>query len=127
MKWEVYIVVPERVEELSVHAVMQLFLTTGLIDVSDIKSNDKTPSWDGSITLYNDESRKKDNIYGRADIQIKGHEVKKDELSKESIQETVSVADLKNYIKEGGVLYFIVNLTEFGNSVYCIDWMSFQR
>lgn len=82
---------------------------------------------DGSITLYNDESRKKDNIYGRADIQIKGHEVKKDELSKESIQETVSVADLKNYIKEGGVLYFIVNLTEFGNSVYCIDWMSFQR
>ena len=45
MKWEVYIVVPERVEELSVHAVTQLFLTTGLTDVSDIKSNDKTPSW----------------------------------------------------------------------------------
>lgn len=112
----------KTIEDLAVEKINHILLQTEQIDTSDIKSNDKTPSWDGSVTLYKSRSRKKNNIYGKANIQIKGHEVKENKLAKESIKETVSVSDLKNYRREGGVLYFIVNLVGTEHySIYCIE------
>lgn len=112
----------KTIEDLAVEKINHILLQTEQIDTSDIKSNDKTPSWDGSITLYKSHSRKKNNIYGKANIQIKGHKVKANELAKESIKERVNVSDLKNYRREGGVLYFIVKLAGTEHfSIYCLE------
>lgn len=39
------------IEDLDVEKINHILLQTEQIDTSDIKSNDKTPSWDGSITF----------------------------------------------------------------------------
>ena len=76
----------KTIEDLAVEKINHILLQTEQIDTSDIKNNDKTPSWDGSITLYKSHSRKKNNIYGNTNIQMKGHEVKENKLAKVSVK-----------------------------------------
>lgn len=76
----------KTIEDLAVEKINHILLQTEQIDTSDIKSNDKTPSWDGSITLNKSRSRKKNNIYGNANIQMKEHEVKENKLAKVSVK-----------------------------------------
>ncbi len=68
----------------------------------EIKSNDKTPSWDGNIFLYNNNQKKKEQLLGILSIQVKGHagNCKK--------KESVKISDLNNYLNNGGVFYFVV-------------------
>ena len=68
--------------------------------------NEKTPSWDGFIYIYDSEDLKKENLKGRIPVQIKGHSCS--DISKESITYDVDVTDLKNYFNDGGVLFFVV-------------------
>lgn len=71
-----------------------------------LAENDKTPSWDGSIYVYDSDDFKKENLKGRIPVQIKGHLCC--DFSKESITYDVDVTDLKNYFNDGGVLFFVV-------------------
>lgn len=86
-----------------------------------INYNDKTPMWDGSIFIYNDDKIKNDNFYGIVDVQIKGTEAK--HTKEEDIDKGTEVkpteedkpqkyyikkSNLNAYEKEGGVLFFLV-------------------
>lgn len=84
-----------------------------------INEGDKEPSWDGNIYLYNKIGKKKEDIKGRVSIQVKGEE--KSITKKGEIKYPVSVVDLKNYLTDGGVIYFVVHVDKQGNGkiYYC--------
>lgn len=95
----------KTIETLSINAV------TESIDVCDylqqfISSNDKYPSWDGEVIIYDGVNKSKDHIKGRMPVQVKG-KVSED-LSADSISFGVDVSDLDNYLHDGGVMYFVV-------------------
>ena len=75
-----------------------------------ISENDKEPSWDGFIYVYNDYKHKKDNIKGRVAVQVKGELNSNLTLSK--ISYPADIADLNNYLKDNGVIYFVVYINK---------------
>lgn len=74
----------------------------------DIKTNDKMPSWDGDIFIYSKEGKKKEDLLGIIHSQVKGREV--DMLSSNEITYPAEVSDLKNYLNNGGTLFFVVEI-----------------
>lgn len=81
---------------------------------SFINWNDKEPSWDGNLYLYEDKSQKKELLKGKIPVQVKGTEVKK--IERKFVKFQMSLSDIKNYYNDGGVLFFviqIINTSEF--------------
>lgn len=75
-----------------------------------ISENDKEPSWDGFIYIYKDKGRKKENIQGRVAIQVKGEA--NSDFTQSEISHSADISDLKNYLKENGVIYFVVYINK---------------
>ena len=75
---------------------------------SFIHDGDKEPSWDGNIYLYSDESCNKKGIT-KLPAQVKGHEESGVDFQKISF--SIEVADLENYYRDGGCLYFVVYIS----------------
>ena len=71
-----------------------------------ISENDKEPSWDGFIYIYNDSNHKKENIRGRVAVQVKGES--NSDFTQSEISHPADIVDLKNYLKDNGVIYFVV-------------------
>lgn len=63
----------KRIEESATTALKSALLKCPILDAY-IDSNDKTPSWDGTVFVYKSEDQKKENIKGRVPIQVKGTE-----------------------------------------------------
>ena len=103
----------KRIEESATTALKAALLRCPILE-SYIDSNDKTPSWDGTVFVYKSEKMKKDNLAGRVPIQIKG-------TAKVIVSDTTtfscSVADLRNYYKDGGCVFFLISVDlNSGNS-----------
>lgn len=97
----------QTIEEAAVCAVKEVLNNTGYIDVSYIQSGDKMPLYDGEIIIYNDkETRKNNSIYGRFKVQIKGtaNDIEK------SLTYRITKMDLECYFKDGGVLFFVIQV-----------------
>ena len=96
----------KRVEETATTALKAVLLRCPILD-SYIDSNDKTPSWDGSVFVYKNKTQKKADLLGRAPIQVKGTE-------KIIISDTASfscqVSDLNNYYRDGGCVFFLISV-----------------
>ena len=82
------------------------YLTRNQRLIPDIRENDKTPSWDGEITVYKPNSIAKKDIEGRVPVQIKGSV--QDDLSKTTIKYTLDASDLRNYVSSNGAIIFVV-------------------
>ena len=78
---------------------------------AEISENDKTPSFDGHIELYGKTGHKKSDWIGRCDIQVKGKTIGNKQF-KDSITYPAEVDDLRNYFKNGGVIYFVVGINK---------------
>lgn len=74
----------------------------------NINWNDKEPSWDGNIYLYQDNNHKKSLLKGKIPVQVKGTEVKKFERKFVSFQ--MELSDIKNYYNDGGVLFVVIQI-----------------
>ncbi len=70
--------------------------------------NDKTPSWDGEIHVLKSASEKKSAIFGKVPVQIKATRQRKNTLKSFSL----NMDDLELYYKNGGVVLFVVWLSE---------------
>lgn len=76
-----------------------------------LDENDKTPSWDGEIFLYEDGYHTKEKLVGRCPVQVKGHQCRaKEECEQKSIKYRVETSDIRNYERDGGVIFFVVYL-----------------
>jgi len=96
----------ENIEKIAVNKIRETFDWCKLIQYF-ISDNDKTPSWDGYLCVYNSPGKKKDDLkYQPIPIQIKGTE--KEDFPSDRITFQVSLADLKNYRKSHGTIFFVV-------------------
>lgn len=82
--------------------------------IPEISQNDKSASWDGFIHLYaTKNTNKKSNLAKRIPIQVKGHYQKPP--YNELISFPVETSDLRNYLNESGVIFFVIYLDENDN------------
>lgn len=95
----------KAIETLAVNAVRDSIVVSDFLD-QFIADNDKEPTWDGFVYIYNDKSKKKEKLKGRLPVQIKGTE--NNDFSKEEISFPVSTIDLNNYLHDGGAVFFAV-------------------
>ena len=96
-----------RIESLAVNAVEDYFTKIERINPM-ISFADKEPSWDGFLYLYPDDSMKKETMIGRIPVQVKG---KTGEFV-ESLSYPINTSDLRNYMREGGCIYFVVLIND---------------
>lgn len=103
-------------EMLGVGAVERLIARTDYLEAF-LNKNDKEPSWDGYIYAYhNTGSHPKSDMVGRVSVQVKGHSCKSIEKARKSF--SVDMYDIRNYLQEGGTLFFVVYITEETEEVY---------
>lgn len=103
----------KAIEELATNAVKKSIITTDFLD-QFIAENDKEPTWDGYVYIYDDKKKKKCNLRGRVAVQIKGKQ--KDGVPTEEIKFPVSTVDMKNFLYDGGAIYFVVHISSDGRN-----------
>lgn len=95
-----------NIETLAVSHINMIISRCPTLD-SNILMKDKNPSWDGTIEVYSSQNHSKSNLKGLVPVQVKGT-TEKVKSNQEKITYQVEVADLKNYQKNGGVVFFVV-------------------
>lgn len=85
-----------------------------------INDGDKKPIWDGELFVYKHPTDfKKDNLDFTLPLQVKTSFHDKKALPKKS-KYSVSVSDLKQYLKDGGILFLNVLVNQLGDTqIYC--------
>ncbi len=113
-------------EKMAITILSEKILTTQTIEPF-LSENDKTPSWDGELIAYKSSTKEKNNIYGVCKVQVKGKAVSSKEIERKKIQYRVFLSDLNNYRLTGGVLFFVVGLTEtFERKIYYKDLLPYE-
>lgn len=109
-----------QIETFSVNAIRDSLSLTDFLDPF-IADNDKEPSWDGNVYIYESKNHKKDNLKGRIPVQIKGKEC--NDLSKDTITYSMDTSDLKNYLYDGGAILFVIYIGNggLGKKIYYIE------
>lgn len=105
--------ITQQIETISISTINMVLCNFQNI-IPSINCNDKEPSWDGNIYLYEDNSQKKSLLKGRIPIQVKGTEVKKFNRKFHSFQ--MELSDIKNYYYDGGVLFLVVEIMDNYNT-----------
>lgn len=100
----------KQIEDLSVNAVCKSISLTDYLSPY-INNNDKEPSWDGLVIIHSDKNCTKNDIK-RVLVQVKGK--KCDDFSKSEISFPAETSDLRNYLNNGGIIYFVVYLKRDG-------------
>jgi hypothetical protein len=86
-----------------------------------INNNDKIPVWDGDVIVYGtkDSNKKKENLIGRVPVQVKGHKVENiSDSNLQVIKFRVKKEDMKKYLTDGGVIYFVVYIDEASEKIF---------
>jgi len=100
----------KTIETLAVNAVRDSIVLSNYLD-QFIPDNDKEPSWDGAVYIYDNKSKRKDTLIGRMPVQVKGKEAIK---HPSEITHRVQITDLKNYLNDGGMIFFVVYISNNG-------------
>lgn len=95
----------KAIETIAVNTIKDSVVTVDVLEPY-ITENDKGPSWDGYIYIYNNEKHTKNNLRGKVAIQVKG--VLSTNLTLSNITFFAEIADLKNYKNDCGTIYFVV-------------------
>lgn len=98
-----------QIEQIAVGEVKNIFLKNGLFNPC-ISENDREPHWDGFVYLQN-----KNQTTIRIAVQVKGKTIKN---IPNAPSYPIRLTDLHAYKRDGGILYFVVFITEKGNFVY---------
>lgn len=95
------------IEQLGVNAVTTYLCTSGYIS-PQIDKNDKTPMWDGFLCVYKNPNQiNNDNFSYRIPVQVKASVCSEDSFPTKTPY-SVPVVNLKNYLNDGGVVFFKV-------------------
>lgn len=102
-----------RIEGIALSKLQSCLLKSDYVECV-FSTNDKFPSWDGFICLYNKkDSSKKSDLHRRIPVQIKGHFSEPPYQS--LISFSVEISDLRNYFNECGVIFFVIYLDNNDN------------
>lgn len=104
-----------QLELLSVNYLTIDFAKTGYLNPY-INAGDTEPSWDGFIYVINKKNSYVKRNLGKVPVQIKGkYNVF---LESKEISYPVNIQDLENYLYDGGVIYFVVYVSDNDYSIY---------
>lgn len=106
-------------ETLSITKLQRMCARSEYLDESDIHMNDKTVSWDGNILYYKNKKPVATGNEFLIPIQVKGKEYNVLPET-DNIGYPVEMKDLKNYLKNGGVIFFVdaISKTEDKEKMY---------
>ena len=106
------------IESMAVTAIKNLIAWNNYL-TSFINDKDKEPSWDGNIYVYSTptNTHNKKDLVGRVPVQVKGHISCGD--FPDEVSYSVDTSDLRNYLHDGGIIYFVVYLNT-NNHAECI-------
>lgn len=102
----------KKIEMNSINKLKSVLERSERISTS-ILDNDRTPTWDGDIFLYNSCKLKKENILGVIRVQVKGKKVGKNQLKRRQINYQIDLSDLRNFRKAGGTIFFVVCMEDY--------------
>lgn len=105
------------IEKLATAALKKCISQTDFL-ADFVNDGDKEPSWDGNIYIYADKSKSKKGIK-KIPVQVKG-EGRKRIPPKKAPKFSVSSIDLDNWLRDGGVMLFVVLIDDTGdnNAIY---------
>lgn len=103
-----------KIERLAVKAVNEIADRVNSMLKPEIPENDKSISFDGEIQVFKDTRETIETLIGKVPVQIKGKVVK--EFSDKTRSYPIPMNHLKNYYDNQGVLYFVVELLQNGDS-----------
>lgn len=112
-------------ETLGVGAVERIIARTDRLE-SYFNKGDKELSWDGFIYLFhhNGDNHSKDDLAGRVSVQIKGRKCKDVEKVQKSY--SIEMSDMRNYLQDGGTMYFVVFVTKDDEYVYYCNLLPYE-
>ena len=99
-----------KIEKRSISELKSWIAEHDLLD-EYINDNDKGPSWDGYIMVYTDEDLKAEHIKYKIPVQVKG-KCKNELINRKMITYPVEYRHLQNYYSDGGVIYFVIAISE---------------
>lgn len=99
-----------KIEKRSISELKSWIAEHDLLD-EYINDNDKEPSWDGYIMVYTDEDLKAEHIKYKIPVQVKG-KCKNELINRKMITYPVEYRHLQNYYFDGGVVYFVIAISE---------------
>lgn len=102
------------IEQLAVGAIVRLCGEDNVFLKPNIPIGDKEMSYDGGIEIHKDHRESKVSYIARVPVQVKGRTVKGHTKKPSSFR--VSLADLKIYLKNNGVLFLKVELEASTNN-----------
>lgn len=100
------------IERIATSTVIESISKTDVLSPY-INEGDKEPSWDGNIYIHKDSSKTKEDLK-RVPVQVKG--TTRRGKAQSSIKYTVKVEDLRNYLNNGGTLFFVVTMDNEGEN-----------
>lgn len=106
------------IEGLAVGYLKTLFSKIGCLRAV-INDKDKEPIWDGNIYVYDYNTKycSNEDFEDRIPIQVKGHIEKKIYADNSKIPSyKFEVKNLRNYLKDGGILFFVVTFDKNGDN-----------
>lgn len=101
------------IEKLATAALKKSISQTDFL-ADFVNDGDKEPSWDGNIYIYADKSKSKKGIK-KIPVQVKG-EGRKRIPPKKPPKFGVSIVDLDNWLRDGGVMLFVVLIDDTGDN-----------
>ena len=111
--------IDNKVFEIQAVSIINTMLSRCKVLMPHIFYNDKTPSLDGWVEVFNCVNLKKVNSLGRISVQVKGTGT----IFKEShCSYSIDVSDLECFRNEGGCILFLVSVdleTENSKVYYC--------
>lgn len=99
-----------KIEKRSISELKSWIAEHDLLD-EYINDNDKEPSWDGYIMVYTDEDLKAEHIKYKIPVQVKG-KCKNELINRKMITYPVEYRHLQNHYFDGGVVYFVIAISE---------------
>lgn len=107
----------KAIGELGANAVINSLTVTEFLSPY-INKNDTEPTWDGNVYIYNSNNKNKSEMIGVVPVQVKGKE--NEDFSKDKITFSVDVSDIRNFLSDGGAIYFVVYVSADGsnNKIY---------
>lgn len=115
----------DRIEKMAIGYLGNVILKSKYA-MPYISENDKTPSFDGELLLYSTENHVKDQMEGRIPVQVKG--ITMDAFTGKCTY-PFAWADLENYYKDKGCLFFVVQILKSDDEQYRIfykEWPLFE-
>lgn len=98
------------IEGFAVGALLQRLAYTENIQLF-VSLRDKEPLWDGSIYVYKGEQKTREDI-NRIPIQVKGKICAKRKRKSATISYSTDTVDLEVYLRDGGVIFFVVDVPD---------------